>query len=115
MNLDHFTPNRLGPEWRNYCIYSDCYLPEIAMSAEHVIPRSLGGSGATVIRCSKAINSRLGHEIDGKLANDTLIMFGRRDADARGNSGPKAEGAPEANNRLERRRTNGKCSTALQH
>ncbi|WP_461334465.1 hypothetical protein [Bradyrhizobium embrapense] len=59
------------------------------MSAEHVIPRSLGGSGATVIRCSKAINSRLGHEIDGKLANDTLIMFGRRDADTRGNSGQK--------------------------
>ncbi|MEO6782731.1 MAG: HNH endonuclease [Bradyrhizobium sp.] len=89
MNLDHFNPKRLGPEWRNYCIYSDRYLPESAMSAEHVIPRSLGGSRATVIRCSKAINSRLGHEIDGKLANDTLIMFGRRDADARGNSGQK--------------------------
>ncbi|WP_420970863.1 hypothetical protein [Bradyrhizobium sp. B120] len=61
------------------------------MSAEHVIPRSLGGSGATVIRCSKAINSRLGHEIDGKLANDALIMFGRRDADARGNSRQRPE------------------------
>jgi hypothetical protein len=89
MNLDRFTPKRLGPEWRNCCIYSDRYLRESAMSAEHVIPRSLGGSGATVIRCSKAINSRFGHVIDGKLGNDTLIMLGRRDADARGNSGQK--------------------------
>lgn len=89
MNFNSFTPIRLGPGWRSYCVYSDRYLPESAMSAEHVIPRSLGGSGATVIRCCKAINSRLGHEIDGKLASDTLIMFGRRDADARGNSGQK--------------------------
>lgn len=87
MSVGHYVPTRLEPEWRNYCIYSGNHLPEGALSAEHVIPRSLGGSGATVIRCSQQVNSRLGHEIDGKLANDPIVMFGRRDADARGNSG----------------------------
>lgn len=78
--------DRPTPEWHNYCVYSGRHLPESAMSTEHVVPRSLGGAGATVIRCSKAVNSRLGHEIDGKVANDPMIIFGRRDADARGNS-----------------------------
>lgn len=81
-----FLVSRPTPDWRNYCVYSGGHLPESAMSAEHVIPRSLGGAGATVIRCSKAVNSRLGHDIDGKIANDPLVIFGRRDADARGNS-----------------------------
>src|SRR5438552_2748071 len=87
MNLDDFAPARVDPEWRNFCVYSGQWLPKCALSAEHVIPRSLGGSAATVIRCSKTINSRLGHEIDGKVANDPILAFGRRDADARGNSG----------------------------
>jgi hypothetical protein len=92
MSIEHLTPIRVEPEWRNYCVYTGGHLPDSALSAEHVIPRSLGGSSATVIRCSRAVNSRLGHEVDGKLAHDVFVMFGRRDADARGNSGrrPKA-------------------------
>jgi hypothetical protein len=78
---------RFASEWRTYCIYSGHHLPEAAITSEHVIPRALGGKGATVIPCSKAVNSRIGHEIDTKVTNDPLIIFGRRDTGMKGNSG----------------------------
>lgn len=77
---------RFAPEWRTYCVYSGHHLPEVAITSEHVIPRALGGKGATTIPCSKAVNSRIGHEIDSKVTNDPMIMFGRGDTDMRGNS-----------------------------
>lgn len=77
---------RFAPEWRTYCVYSGHHLPEAAITSEHVIPRALGGKGATTIPCGKAVNSRIGHEIDTKVTNDPMIIFGRRDTDMRGNS-----------------------------
>lgn len=77
---------RFSPEWRTFCVYSGHHLPEAAITSEHVIPRALGGKSATTILCSKAVNSRIGHEIDTKVTNDPIIIFGRRDTDMRGNS-----------------------------
>jgi hypothetical protein len=77
----------LDPAWKDYCVYSGRRLPEAALSDEHVIPKSLGGGASTIIRASRALNSRFGSEIDGKVARDPLIQFGRRDAGARGHSG----------------------------
>jgi hypothetical protein len=77
---------RFAPEWRTYCVYSGHHLPGAAITSEHVIPRALGGKGATTIPCSSAVNSRIGHEIDTKVTNDPMIIFGRRDTDMRGNS-----------------------------
>jgi hypothetical protein len=77
----------LDPAWKDYCVYSGRRLPEAALSDEHVIPKSLGGGPSTIIRASRALNSRFGTEIDGKVARDPLIQFGRRDAGARGQSG----------------------------
>jgi len=76
----------LDPEWRTYCAYSGRHLPPDAMDDEHVIPLSLGGGRSTVIRASKALNNRFAREIDAKVANDPLIIFGRRDAKAKGHS-----------------------------
>lgn len=76
-----------GAEWRSYCVYAGRHLPEDALSDEHVIPKSLGGGNSTLIRASRELNSRFGREIDGKIANDPIIQFGRRDANARGHSG----------------------------
>ena len=36
---------------------------------------------------SRFFNSKLGAKIEGAVANDPLIMFARREADARGHSG----------------------------
>lgn len=58
------------------------------MNDEHVIPKSLGGNRATVIRASRALNSRLS-KIDARVGHDGMIQFGRRDADARGHSRKK--------------------------
>jgi hypothetical protein len=77
---------RFAPELRTYCVYSGHHLPEAAITSEHVIPRALGGKGATTIPCSKAVNSRIGHEIDAKVTNDPMIIFGRRDTEMKGNS-----------------------------
>jgi hypothetical protein len=77
---------RLQPEWRSYCIYTGAFLPEAELSDEHVIPKSLGGNRSTVIRVARSLNSRVATEIDGPIANDPMIMFGRRDANARGHS-----------------------------
>jgi hypothetical protein len=76
----------LDPEWRSYCVYAGRHLPPDAMDDEHVIPLSLGGGRSTVIRASKALNNRFAREIDAKVANDPLIVFGRRDAKAKGHS-----------------------------
>lgn len=56
------------------------------MNDEHVIPKSLGGFRSTVIRASIRLNSHFATRIDGPVADDPLIIFGRRDARARGHS-----------------------------
>lgn len=80
---------RITTDWRNYCIYSGRHLPDAALSPEHVISKALGGNRWTVIRASRELNSKFGSAIDGAVANDIMVKFGRRDADARGHSGKK--------------------------
>ena len=79
----------LAPDWKNYCIYSGQHLPDAALNEEHVIPKSLGGYRSTAIRASRNLNSHFATTIDGQIANDPMVQFGRRDADARGHSKKK--------------------------
>jgi len=80
---------RLPADWRNYCIYSGRHLPDATLNYEHVISKALGGYRSTVIRVSRELNSKFGATIDGPIANDAMVLFGRRDADSRGHSGKK--------------------------
>lgn len=70
-----------------YCIYTDKDVPETDGNLDHVIPLSLGGDNKFTIWAEKKFNSTLGTEVDGAIANDPLVMFARRDADARGHGG----------------------------
>ncbi len=72
---------------RIYCIYSGAFVEDTETNDEHVIPKSVGGNRSTVIRVAKTLNSRIATEIDAPVANDPMIMFGRRDAAKRGHSG----------------------------
>lgn len=80
---------RLTPDWRNYCVYSGRHLPDADLSDEHVIPKSLGGYRSTVIQASRRLNSMFATTIDAPIARDSMVQFGRRDANARGHSGRK--------------------------
>ncbi len=81
--------NRLPSEWNNYCIYSGRFLPDSALSDEHVIPKSLGGNRSTVVRVARDLNSRFAHTIDAPITRDPMVQFGRRDAEAKGHSRKK--------------------------
>ena len=70
-----------------WCPYTNADLPETELNEEHIIPLSLGGSNNFVVPVEAKANSRFGTEIDGPLANDPLIMFARREYNARGHSG----------------------------
>lgn len=72
-----------------YCPYTDNNLPTEKVSEEHVIPLSLGGSNKFCLSVDAEFNSSLGSSIDGEMANDFLVLFRRREADARGHSNKK--------------------------
>ena len=82
-------------EKTSYCIYSGKYLPNAALSKEHIVPKSLGGNKDLLIKVSSDLNSRIGTEVDAKVANDSLIVFGRMKVGARGRS--KQEPVPTFN------------------
>jgi len=67
-----------------YCIYTDSEVPEHAGNFDHIIPLALGGSDRFTIWSDKSYNSDMGSQVDGRIANDPLIMLARRNADARG-------------------------------
>lgn len=70
-----------------YCPYTDTEVSEEQSSPEHIIPLSLGGDNRLIIPVDKKFNSTAGSQIDGKLANDFMMLMKRRDYDARGHSG----------------------------
>jgi hypothetical protein len=70
-----------------YCPYSDREVSFSETTTEHIIPLSLGGSDRFTIPVHKHANSQLGSQIDGKLADDFLILFQREKFRARGHSG----------------------------
>ena len=70
----------------NYCIYTDTYCKQDEVSREHIFPLSLGGVDSFEIPAHRLFNNQLGSKIDGKLANDFLIILDRKRNDARGHS-----------------------------
>ncbi|WP_179378043.1 hypothetical protein [Jannaschia marina] len=59
------------------------------MTADHLIPRSLGGPDYALIRASKKANSIIGSRVEGRLAKDPSIQLARIRNNARGASGKK--------------------------
>lgn len=69
-----------------YCPYIDQEIPFEQSNDEHIIPKSLGGINSFNLRVDAQYNSHAGSKIDGELANDLIILFQRREYDARGHS-----------------------------
>lgn len=69
-----------------YCPYADRDIPEKQSNFEHIIPLSLGGTNELMIDVDKSLNSRLGSELDGALANEFLVALRRSEFDARGHN-----------------------------
>jgi hypothetical protein len=74
-----------------WCPYTDRELEPKETTPEHIVPLSLGGCDELVIPVHGATNARLGTEIDGKITDDFLVKFLRRESDARGHSGRRPE------------------------
>ena len=72
-----------------YCPYTDRDIPEAQSSPEHIIPLSLGGVNGFKISVDSAVNSQVGSELDGALANEFLFALKRTKFDTRGHSGKK--------------------------
>ena len=70
-----------------YCPYTDREIPKVRSNVEHIIPLSLGGTNELTIDVDREINSQLGRELDGALANDFLVALRRSEYGARGHSG----------------------------
>jgi hypothetical protein len=70
-----------------YCIYTN--EETIDPSIEHIFPLSLGGHNKFVINVDRKFNNDIGSKVDGKLANDFLVLFERDRADALGHSKKK--------------------------
>lgn len=67
-----------------YCIYTN--KKTLDPSPEHIIPLSLGGHDNFVIDVDRKFNNDIGSKVDGKLANDFLILFDRDKFSAVGHS-----------------------------
>lgn len=67
-----------------YCIYTD--KETLDPSPEHILPLSLGGHDQFVIDVDRKFNNDIGSKVDGKLANDFLVLFARDKANAVGHS-----------------------------
>lgn len=72
-----------------YCPYTDKQVELEEASFEHIIPKSLGGSNSFGIQVEKEANSKLGAEVDGKMAADFFISQRRNEWDIRGHSGKR--------------------------
>lgn len=70
-----------------YCIYTNKDVPEVDGNFDHIFPLSLGGLNQFCVWSDEEFNSKMGSKADGEIANDTLMMFARSKADARGHSG----------------------------
>ncbi|MDE1239723.1 hypothetical protein [Vibrio aestuarianus] len=67
-----------------YCVYTD--KETLDPSPEHILPLSLGGHDHFVIEVDRKFNNDIGSKVDGKLANDFLVLFERDKAGALGHS-----------------------------
>lgn len=69
-----------------YCPYTGNDIPVEVSGLEHIVPKSLGGADALRVRGDRSTNSRIGHEIEGPLANEFLWTTRRGMHDALGHS-----------------------------
>lgn len=69
-----------------YCPYADTDIPISESTPEHIVPLALGGLNSFTLPVSATLNSRLGSEIDGRLANDFLVMCDRDEHGVRGHT-----------------------------
>lgn len=67
-----------------YCVYTD--KETLDPSPEHIFPLSLGGHNDFVIDVDRKFNNDIGSKVDGKIANDFLVLFERDKAGAVGHS-----------------------------
>lgn len=67
-----------------YCVYTD--KETLEPSPEHILPLSLGGHDDFVIDVDRKFNNDIGSRVDGKLANDFIVLFERDRAGAVGHS-----------------------------
>jgi len=67
-----------------YCVYTD--KETLDPSPEHILPLSLGGHDDFVIDVDREFNNDIGSKVDGKLANDFIVLFDRDRAGAVGHS-----------------------------
>ncbi len=67
-----------------YCVYTD--KETLDPSPEHILPLSLGGHNDFVIDVDRKFNNDIGSKVEGKLANDFLVLFERDKADSVGHS-----------------------------
>ena len=71
---------------REFCPYRGADVEQNLLNDEHVIPETLGGMRATVIRVEMIANGTLGSEVDGPVV-DQLFGHHRLKFDLRGHSG----------------------------
>lgn len=69
-----------------YCIYTGKEFSEDQMTEEHIIPLSLGGCNSFTIMVEKNINSKLGNDVDGRMAEDFLVKLTRARKNIKGHS-----------------------------
>lgn len=60
-----------------YCPYTNKFYSKEKTNSEHIIPLSLGGAKGFEIPVEIAFNKTVGSQIDGKLANDLIILLNR--------------------------------------
>ena len=70
---------------KKFCVYTNIYTNE--PSSEHIIPLSLGGHDDFSIEVDRKFNNDIGSKVDGKFANDFLVLFERDRHGAKGHSG----------------------------
>lgn len=77
---------RISELRRIYCPYTDSDVPKSETNSEHIIPLSLGGADGFEIPVHSGLNTKVGSELDGKLANEFFWALRRTEYDARGHS-----------------------------
>lgn len=70
-----------------YCIYTDSDVPQAEGNLDHIIPKSLGGCDEFTVWSDRDFNAKMGHEVDGAMANDPLMQIVRSRSSVRGHSG----------------------------
>ncbi|MFY0613088.1 MAG: hypothetical protein JXQ99_16275 [Hyphomicrobiaceae bacterium] len=78
-------------DYATYCVLTGQFCDIAEISREHPLPLILGGNDKDFFLCtSKAINNKIGSRVEQVVARDPIVMFGRRDAKAKGHRKTKS-------------------------